>query len=35
MIRRAGADVTVITYGNLVSTALSAAEDAAHQQVGV
>ena len=31
MVRRAGADVTVLTYGGLVATALSAAEIAARQ----
>jgi 2-oxoisovalerate dehydrogenase E1 component beta subunit len=31
-VRRAGADVTVLTYGALVATALSAAEMAARQQ---
>ncbi|GAB7143709.1 3-methyl-2-oxobutanoate dehydrogenase subunit beta [Mycobacterium riyadhense] len=32
MVRRPGADVTVITYGGLVATALSAAEDAEQQR---
>ncbi|WP_204806876.1 3-methyl-2-oxobutanoate dehydrogenase subunit beta [Mycobacterium riyadhense] len=32
MVRRPGADMTVITYGGLVATALSAAEDAEQQR---
>lgn len=32
MVRRPGTDVTVVTYGSLVGTALSAAEDAAQQR---
>lgn len=32
MVRREGADVTVVTYGNLVGTALSAAESAEQQR---